>query len=127
MVGPKYVSYVHRRESTTLAARSEVLELLEVKDGRWFGGFDDDSPKVKWMRRVYPRVDYTQAPWTVAGTVDRCYAWAAELKHPHLKGGIDVSPAVPLSICHFVGSSPCWRHSRSGVIICNKSYSIDST
>ena len=40
------------------------------------------------MRRVYPRVDYTPAPWTVAGTVDRCYAWAAELKHSHLKGGI---------------------------------------
>ena len=49
--------------------------MLEVKDGRWFGRFDDDSPKVKWMRRVYPRVDYTQAPWSVAGTVDRyCHA-----------------------------------------------------
>ena len=104
-----------------------MLEFLEVKDGRWFGRLDDDSPKVKWMRRVYPRVDYTWAPWTVAGTVDRCYAWAAELKHPHLKGGIDVSPAVPLSICLFVGSSPCWRHSRSGIIICNKSYRVDST
>ena len=62
-----------------------MLEMLEVKDGRWFGRLDDDSPKVKWMRRVfkknlnaskpsehppqvrrvYPRVDYTQAPWTV--------------------------------------------------------------
>ena len=105
-----------------------MLELLEVKDGRWFGRLDDDSPKVKWMRRVYPRVDYTPGPWTVAGTVDRCYAWAVELKHPHLKGGIDVSPAVPLSIRIFVGSSPCWRHSRSGIIICNKSYSrVDST
>ena len=48
--------------------------MLEVKDGRWFGRLDDDSPKVKWMRRVYPRVDYTQALWTVAGTVNRCYA-----------------------------------------------------
>ena len=38
--------------------------MLEVKDGRWFERLDD-SPKVKWMRRVYPRVDYTQAPWTV--------------------------------------------------------------
>ena len=64
---------------------------------------------------------------TRRGTVDRCYAWAAELKHPHLKGGIDVSPAVPLSICLFVGSSSCWRHSRSGIIICNKSYRVDST
>ena len=44
--------------------------MLEVKDDRWFGRLDDDSLKVKWMRRVYPRVDYTHAPWTVAGTVD---------------------------------------------------------
>ena len=48
--------------------------MLKVKDGRWFGGLYHDSPKVKWMRHVYPRVDYTQAPWTVAGTVNRCYA-----------------------------------------------------
>ena len=47
-----------------------------------------------------------QTPWTVAGTVDRWYAWAVELEHPHLKRGIDVSPAVPHSICLFVGSSP---------------------
>ena len=46
-------------------ARSEVLEMLEVKEDRWFGRLDDDSPKVEWMRRVYPRVDYTQAPWMV--------------------------------------------------------------
>ena len=100
--------------------------MLEVKDGAWFGRLDDDSPKVKWIRRVYPRVDSPQAPWTVAGTVDRCYASAAELKHTstHFKGGIDVSPAVPHSICLFVGSSSCWRHSRSGIIICNKSYRV---
>ena len=42
-----------------MAARSEVVEMLEVKDGRWFGRLDNDFPKVKWMRRVYPRVDYT--------------------------------------------------------------------
>ena len=42
-----------------------MLEILEVKDGRLFGRLDD-SPKVKWMRRVYPRVDYTQTPLTVA-------------------------------------------------------------
>ena len=65
-----------KRRESTLAARSEVLEMLEVKEDRWFATLDDDSRKVKWMRRVYPRVDYryTQAPWTVAGTVDRCYA-----------------------------------------------------
>ena len=41
-----------------------------------------------------------------------------------LQRGIGVSSAVPLSICIFVGSSPCWRHSRSGIIICNKSYRV---
>ena len=41
--------------------------MLGVKAGsRWIGRLDDDFPEVKWMRRVYPRVDYTQAPWTVA-------------------------------------------------------------
>ena len=40
-----------------------------------------------------------------------CYAYAAELKHPYFKGDIDVSPAIPHSICLFVGSTPCWRHS----------------
>ena len=67
-------SFLLKRRESTLAARSEVLEMLEVKDGRWFGRLDGDSPKVKWMRHVYTRVDYAQAPWTVAGTVDRCYA-----------------------------------------------------
>ena len=57
--------------------------------------------------------------WLHAGTVDGCYAQAAEPKHPHFEGGIDVSPAVPYSIRLFVGSSPCWQHSRSGIIICN--------
>ena len=67
-------SFLLKRRESTLAARSEVLEMLEVKGDRWFGRLDDDSPKVKWMRRVYLPFDYTQAPWTVAGTVDRCYA-----------------------------------------------------
>ena len=44
-----------------MEARSEVLE---VKEDGWFGTLDDGSPKVKWMRRVHPRVDYTQAPLT---------------------------------------------------------------
>ena len=65
-------SFSIRRRESTLAARSEVLEMLEVKEDWWFGRLDDDSRKVKWMRRVYPRDDYTQAPWTVAGTVDHC-------------------------------------------------------
>ena len=35
-------------------ARSELLEMLEVKEERWFGRLDDDCRKVKGMRRVYP-------------------------------------------------------------------------
>ena len=38
--------------------------MLEVKEDRWFVRLDG-SPKVKWMQRVYPRVDYAQAPWMV--------------------------------------------------------------
>ena len=52
-------SFLLRRRERTLAARSAVLEMLEVKEDRWFGRLDDDSAKVKWMWRVYPRVDYT--------------------------------------------------------------------
>ena len=62
----KVHSCLLKRRERTLAARSEVLEMLGVKNGSWIGRLDDDSPKVKWVRRVYPRVDYTQAPWTVA-------------------------------------------------------------
>ena len=36
-----------------LEARSEVLEMVEVKEDRWFGRLGDGSSKVKWMRRVY--------------------------------------------------------------------------
>ena len=42
-----------------------MLEILEDKEDSWFEGLEDDSPKVKWMRRVYPRIEYTRAPWTV--------------------------------------------------------------
>ena len=52
-------SFLLERRERTLAARSAVLEMLEVKEDRWFGRLDDDSAKVKWMWRVYPRVDYT--------------------------------------------------------------------
>ena len=36
------------------------------------------------------------------------------------EGDIYVLPAVPHAACLFVASSPCWRHRRSGIIICNK-------
>ena len=52
-------SFLLKRRERTLAARSAVLEMLEVKEVRRFGRLDDDSAKVKWMGRVYPRVDYT--------------------------------------------------------------------
>ena len=52
-------SVLLKRRERTLAARSAVLEMLEVKEDRRFGRLDDDSAKVKWMGRVYPRVDFT--------------------------------------------------------------------
>ena len=52
-------SFLLKKRERTLAARSAVLEMLEVKGDRRFGRLDDDSTKVKWMGRVYPRVDYT--------------------------------------------------------------------
>ena len=52
-------SFLLKRRKRTLAARSAVLEMLEVKEDRRFGRLDDNSAKVKWMWRVYLRVDYT--------------------------------------------------------------------
>ena len=52
-----------------------------------FKGLEGDSPKVTWMRHVYPRVDYTLAPWMVA------------LRQPSqsilTSRDIDVSSAIP--------------------------------
>ena len=36
--------------------------MLEDKNDGWFGELKDKTSKVKWIRRMYPRVDYTQAP-----------------------------------------------------------------
>ena len=44
---------------SVLLKRKERIEMLEVKEDRRFGRLDDDSAKVKWMWRVYPRVDNT--------------------------------------------------------------------
>ena len=40
-------SFLLKRKEGTLAARSAVLEMLEVKEDRRFGRLDDDSAKVK--------------------------------------------------------------------------------
>ena len=40
-------SFLLKRRERTLAARSVVLEMLEVKEDRRFGRLDDDSAKVK--------------------------------------------------------------------------------
>ena len=66
-----------------MAARSEVLEMLEVKDVKWFGRLDDDSPKVKWMRHVYPRVDYTQARGPLLCLGSRAKASTLEGRNPY--------------------------------------------
>ena len=69
-------SFLLKRRERTLAARSAVLEMLEVKEDRRFGRLDDDSAKVKWMWRVYPPELTTrrhrgrsQAPWTIVKLV----------------------------------------------------------
>ena len=62
--------------------------MLEVKEDRWLGRFDDGSPKVKWMRRVYPLVDYTQAPWTVVICLgSRAKASTLRGRHTRFAGG----------------------------------------
>ena len=68
----KVHSFLLKRRESTLAARSEALEMLEVKDGRWFERLDDDSPKAKWIRLAcIPELTTrrhrgrSQAPWTV--------------------------------------------------------------
>ena len=63
--GRSEVDSLLRRSWKTLATQSEMLEMLEDKKDMWFGVLEDDSPKVKWVRRVYLRVDYTQAPSTL--------------------------------------------------------------
>ena len=57
--------FLLKRRGMTLVAESVVLEMLEDKEDSWFESYEGDSAKVKWMRRVHPRVDYAEAPWTV--------------------------------------------------------------
>ena len=114
MVETEVHSILLKRRERALAARSEVLDMLELKEDRWFGGLEDDSPKVKRMRRVYLHVDYTQAPWTVI-----MLRQPSQNTHTS-REAIDVLSVIPQSIRLFVGSCPCWRHSRSCIIICNK-------
>ena len=48
-------SFLLNRRERTLEARSEVLEMLEVKvDNRWFGRLDDDSEDQVDAARVSP-------------------------------------------------------------------------
>ena len=56
----------------------------------------------------------SQAPWTIVMLVRK------PSQSIHTSRETYVSPAVPHAVCLFVASSPCWRHSRSGIIICTK-------
>ena len=56
---PRVDNFLLKRRERTLAARSEMLE---HKEGGCFGGLEHESPKFKWMPRVYREVDYTQGP-----------------------------------------------------------------
>ena len=66
------------------------------------------------MRRVYPRVDYSQARGQLL-----CLGSRAKASTLDFMIGIGVSSAIPHSVRLFVRSSPCWRYSKSGIIICN--------
>ena len=60
-------SIVHsREEGGRLRQGRRGSRCSRIRD-KWFEGLDneDESPKVTLMLRVYPRLDYTQAPWTV--------------------------------------------------------------
>ena len=73
--------------------------MLEGNEDSWFGRLEDNFPKVKRMRRVYPRVDYTQATWTIV-------LRQPSQNHPHFKGGIRVSSVILHSARLFVESVP---------------------
>ena len=47
MVELRSIVFYSREERAHWWQGPEVLEMLEVKDGRWFGRLGDDSPKVK--------------------------------------------------------------------------------
>ena len=61
--------------------------MLGVKEDRWFVRLDDDSPNVKWMWRVYPQVDYTQAPWKVVMLGSQAKASTLQGRHRRFAGG----------------------------------------
>ena len=74
-----------KRRGRTLGVWSVVLEMLEDKEDCWFDELEDDSPKVKWMRGVYPHVGYTQAPLTVA-LGSRAKAFTLQGRHRRFVG-----------------------------------------
>ena len=47
MVELRSIVFYFKRRERTLEARSVVLEMLEVKEDRWFGRLDDGSLKLK--------------------------------------------------------------------------------
>ena len=59
MVELKSIDFYSREERGRWRQGPRCFEMLEVKEDRRFGRLDDDSAKVKWMGRVYPRVDFT--------------------------------------------------------------------
>ena len=80
-------SFLLNRREIILEARSEVLEMLELKNDRWFGRLDYGSPKVKWMRRVYPRVDYTQDRGRLLCLGTRAKSSTLRGRHTRFAGG----------------------------------------
>ena len=59
MVELRSIAFYSREERGRWRQGPRCLRCSKLKEDRRFGRLDDDSAKVKWMWRVYPRVDYT--------------------------------------------------------------------
>ena len=64
MVELRSIVFYSREEREQRRQGPRGLRCSKLRRIGGLGRLNDGSPKVKSMRRVYPRVDYTQAPWT---------------------------------------------------------------
>ena len=87
MVELRSVVFSSKRRERTLAAKSEVLEMLEVKEDRWFGRLDDDSPKVKWMRACIPELTTRRHRGNLLCLGSRAKASILHGRHRRFAGG----------------------------------------
>ena len=108
-------SFLLKRRGRALKARSEVIEMLEVKEDTWFGRLNDDSPKVKWMLRVYPRVDYTQAPRTIVCLGSRAKASTLQERHRRF-ASVSASHMYFRGLLSLLATQQKWYHHLQQVV-----------